>query len=161
MADAETSLGQAANHSTIPHAMQHQPSEAPDGHRFAPLPEDGVRARCDDLDDPDADPFANLDDQFEYEGELCTAESNIGCRPDAIGSSPTPSREVYLGGPEAAILGVSGNSSSSRPLLDAARPRDCVAESGTQQRGRQTHAGDNVPTHEEPAVLQHRTSDKH
>eukprot|EP00959_Pyramimonas_sp_CCMP1952_P386911 8108747-Pyramimonas_sp.AAC.1 len=46
-------------------------------------------------------------------------------------------------------------------MLDAARPRDSNVESGTQQRGRQTHAGDSAPTHEEPAVLQHRTSDEH
>eukprot|EP00959_Pyramimonas_sp_CCMP1952_P245773 5136720-Pyramimonas_sp.AAC.1 len=88
LADAETSLGQA-DQSTVPHDMQHKPSEVPDGYRFAPLPVDGVPARCADLDDPDADPFANLDDQFGDEEELCTVESNIGCRPDAIGSSPT------------------------------------------------------------------------
>eukprot|EP00959_Pyramimonas_sp_CCMP1952_P026542 556792-Pyramimonas_sp.AAC.1 len=92
LADAETSLGQA-NHSTNPRAMQHQASEAPDIHRFAPLPAEGGRVRCDDLDDPDADPFAYLDDQLGNEGELCTVESNIGCRPDAIRSSPAPSRE--------------------------------------------------------------------
>eukprot|EP00959_Pyramimonas_sp_CCMP1952_P163974 3428295-Pyramimonas_sp.AAC.1 len=61
LADAGTSLGQA-NRSTVPHDKQYKPFEAPDVYRCAPLPVDGVRARCADLDDPDADPFANLDD---------------------------------------------------------------------------------------------------